>query len=153
MSFENENENMAKPCPICYAPALQDRVIDERFEYLSEDGLIPVLARSVPVEVCGNCGEVLSGPVAAALCHSAICEALGLLTPERIKAIREGFGLSQAQFSKLTGIGEATISRWERGRLLQNRANDRYIRLLSSLPDSMQVLQSFPGSSSVSSTL
>ena len=148
-----QNATAAKSCPICHALALEGRVIDDRFQYLSEDGLISVLTRSVPVEVCGNCGEVLSGPVAAVLRHAAICETLGLLTPERIKAIREGFGLSQAQFSKLTGIGEATISRWERGRLLQNRANDRYLRLLSSLPDSMQVLQSFPGSSAVSSTL
>jgi hypothetical protein len=44
----------------------------------------------------------------------------------------------------LTGFGEATISRWERGRLLQNRANDRYLRLLAERPENVQFLESLP---------
>ena len=56
---------------------------------------------------------------------------LGLLTPEEIRQLRERMGLTQSQPLQISGIGEATISRWERGRLLQNRAMDNYLRLLA----------------------
>ena len=38
--------------------------------------------------------------------------------------------MSRADFSRLTGLGEATLNRWENGILIQNAANDRYLRLL-----------------------
>ncbi len=40
--------------------------------------------------------------------------------------------MSRAAFSKMTGLGQATLNRWENGILIQNRANDRYLRLLAS---------------------
>src|SRR5262249_18468888 len=39
------------------------------------------------------------------------------------------------------GIGVATLSRWERGRLLQTRAMDRYLRLLDALPQAARFLE------------
>src|SRR5205807_353946 len=53
---------------------------------------------------------------------------------------RERFGPDQRDFAGLTGIGVATLSRWERGRLLQTRAMDRYLRLLDVLPQATQFL-------------
>lgn len=38
--------------------------------------------------------------------------------------------MTRAQFSEITGLGEATLARWEAGAVIQNRANDRYLRLL-----------------------
>ena len=38
--------------------------------------------------------------------------------------------MSQAEFARVTGFGEATIGRWENGLVIQNVANDRYLRLL-----------------------
>jgi putative zinc finger/helix-turn-helix YgiT family protein len=114
---------------------------DDAFDFLSDDGLIHVVAQDVPFEWCPHCGERLGGPDAAAVRHRAICKALGLLTPEEIRGIRDRLGMTQAEFSGLTGIGEATISRWERGRLLQNRANDRYLRLVAGLPQSVSLLR------------
>ena len=38
--------------------------------------------------------------------------------------------MSRAAFAEFTGLGEATIKRWETGTVAQNRANDRYLRLL-----------------------
>jgi len=102
-----------------------------------------VVAENVPVERCDNpkCGEELSGPEAARIRHEAICRALGLLTPDEIRAIREGLSLTQAEFARLTRLGEATICRWERGRLLQNPAMDRYLRLIASSEDNIRFLQ------------
>src|SRR5205807_9610189 len=73
--------------------------------------------------------------------HEAICRALRLLTPAAIRAIRERLGPSQEQFAQLTGIGKATISRWECGRLLQNRALDNYLRLLAHSGEAVRFLE------------
>ena len=48
--------------------------------------------------------------------------------------------MSRAAFAKVTGLGEATLNRWENGLLIQNRANDRYLRLLAS-PGNVQALK------------
>jgi putative zinc finger/helix-turn-helix YgiT family protein len=122
-------------CPNCgYAP-LRDATITDRFQYETDEGKsVEVEVPDVPVQVCDKCGEQYLGPSAARAQHMAVCRALGLLTPDQIKAIRERLGPTQAEFARLTGIGEATISRWERGRMLPNRAMDRYLRILDDDP-------------------
>ncbi len=97
----------------------------------------------VPVEVCPKCGEKYLGPTAIRMQHAAVCRALGLLTPAEIQAIRERLGPTQAEFARLTGIGEATISRWERGRILPNRAMDHYLRLLDRNRANVSLLKTF----------
>lgn len=62
--------------------------------------------------------------------HGAVCRHLGLLTPSEIKDIRTRRDMSQAAFAELTGLGEATIARWERGDVTQNRGNDRFLRMV-----------------------
>ena len=47
--------------------------------------------------------------------------------------------MTRARFARVTGLGEATLNRWENGVLIQTLANDRYIRLLAR-PEIMQVL-------------
>ena len=126
-----QSRNTETRCPVCGVGKLKKRVVVEQFTYDGDRGPILVEAKDVPIQVCDACGETFSGPDAAAIRHHAICSALGLLTPAEIKALRERLGKTQQEFAELTGIGEATISRWERGRLLQNRANDNFLRLLA----------------------
>lgn len=54
----------------------------------------------------------------------------GLLLPQEILAIREGLGLSQAQFEKLLGVGPKTVVRWERGTVFQNGSTDALLRVV-----------------------
>ena len=70
----------------------------------------------------------------------------------QINALRERLGRNQAEFAELTGIGVATLSRWERGRLLQTRALDRYLRVLDALPQAIQVLESLQKPTRASTT-
>lgn len=37
------------------------------------------------------------------------------MSADSIKTLREGCGLSQAQFSELLGVGLGTLKHWERG--------------------------------------
>lgn len=129
-------------CPTCNAGCLRDQVIAERFEFEVDGKTKTVVAENVPVSECDNaaCGERLSGPEAARIRHEAICRTFGLLTPREIQAIRERLELSQERFAQLTGIGVATISRWERGRLLQNRAMDNLLRLVEQREENVRFL-------------
>lgn len=139
--MSEEKKEQGRRCPLCgHQPLMAQRIRDE-FEYGSDGDPILVVAEEVPVLICSPCGEVLYGPEAAAVRHQAICHALGLLSPAEIKALRERLGPDQEDFARLTGIGVATLSRWERGRLLQTRALDCYLRLLDALPQAARFLE------------
>lgn len=57
----------------------------------------------------------------------------GLLTSDEIVSIRESYGLSQVDMSRLLGWGEATISRYET-KLIQDEAYDTMLRLIKDNP-------------------
>ncbi len=128
-------------CPICgIGPVVYD-IRTEVVEVAYDGEPTRVEVTGVPIERCEHCGEEFSGPMAAQVKHQAICRALGLLDPKAIRELREQLKLTQAELSRLTGIGEATISRWERGRLLQNRAMDRFLRLVANDPKNVSFLK------------
>jgi putative zinc finger/helix-turn-helix YgiT family protein len=52
----------------------------------------------------------------------------GLLLPEEIRSFRFRYGLTQGELAKLLGLGVASISRYETGKL-QDEAHDKLIRL------------------------
>jgi putative zinc finger/helix-turn-helix YgiT family protein len=122
--------NTGPKCPECENGHLVPFTRDEEFDYDLGDETIKVIARDVPVERCDSCGMIASGPAAGKVRHEAVCSAAGLLTPSAIKAIRDKFGWSQQHLADLTGLGIATISRWERGRLLQNRSNNKVLQAI-----------------------
>ena len=62
--------------------------------------------------------------------HEAECRRQGVLTPTEIRALRGAYDLSRAEFARVTGFGEATLARWERGEVVQNTSNDSFLRML-----------------------
>jgi putative zinc finger/helix-turn-helix YgiT family protein len=130
-------------CPACGEGWLKRAFVRDEFSHEEDGNPKTVVAMKVPVERCENCGEIFRGPDSARLHHEAICRTFGFLTPREIVELREdALKLTQEEFARLTGIGLATISRWERGRLVQNRAMDRYLRLLRENPASVRYLKS-----------
>lgn len=61
-----------------------------------------------------------------------------LLTSEQIKAIRDKYAISQSTFARALGLGEKTITRYERGSI-QDRAHNGLI-LLAERPDAFKCL-------------
>lgn len=110
------------------------------FPYGSGDRATEITVE-IPVRRCKSCGFEFSDGEAEEIKHEAVCRHLGLLSPNGIRAIRGMHGMSRAAFSRVSGIGEATLNRWENGLLVQNRANDRFLRLLAS-PENVRKLQS-----------
>ena len=68
---------------------------------------------------CPACGESFltaeSHDANLAALQQAYREAHSLVSPDEIKAIRQKYGLSQAKFAKVLGLGAKTITRYENG--------------------------------------
>ena len=85
----------------------------------------------LPVRVCGACGFEFLDEEGERLKHEAVCRHLGVLSPQEVRDIRGRHRMTRAQFAATTGLGEATLGRWETGAGIQSHANDRYLRLLA----------------------
>lgn len=58
----------------------------------------------------------------------------GLLQPEDIRRMRLRWSVSQAELEQALGVGRKTVSRWEAGRVLQNRSVDSLLRAIDRYP-------------------
>lgn len=65
----------------------------------------------------------------------------GLLLADEIRAIRERYGLTQAELARLLRLGANTVSRWEARRNVQTAAMDVLLRLIRDLPGSLEYLR------------
>lgn len=114
-------------CPACEAFA-SSRWEKQEFEY--RDGAKSVaLSAEVPVFTCSECGFEFLTWRAEVRRHAAVCAYKGVLTPSQIKAGRESFSANRAEYARVSGIGEASIGRYESGAQIQTRAIDRLMRL------------------------
>jgi putative zinc finger/helix-turn-helix YgiT family protein len=91
---------------------------------------------------CANCQAISIDDEADQQISAAFRKEARLLTPEEIRLGREKLRLTQKQFANLLGVGEATISRWETGAQIQQRAMDRFLRLCQSCPAAVELLLS-----------
>ena len=98
------------------------------------------LTAHLPVRRCGTCGFEFLDQESERIKLEAICEHLGVLSPSGIQRIRERYGMTLAAFADVTGLGTATLVRWENGSMNHTRAYDRYVRLLEK-PEIMKELK------------
>jgi len=57
--------------------------------------------------------------------------------PEEIRKIREGVGVSQANFARMLGISLRTLQDWEQGRRRPNQAAQSLLAVAAKRPDVM----------------
>ena len=126
-------------CASCGSQSTATRMEEESFQYGEADATVMLIA-NVPVHTCAECGFEFTNGTADAIRHDSVCRHLGVMTPAEISKIRKGFGFSKAEFARQTGIGEASVNRWERGAIIQNAAMDSYLYLLS-LPGNLRALR------------
>ncbi len=118
-------------CPECGELAVSTKLTTHTFDYGHGKEAVQITA-TLPLRVCGHCEFEYYDKEGQDARHEAVCRHLGVMTPTEIRRLREDLGLSRAEFADLTGLGDATVARWERGALIQNTGNDRYLRLLGS---------------------
>ena len=115
-------------CPYCEQPATTT-LVDDTFAYGSGKDAVDLHVQ-LPVRRCDACDFDFVDHVGERIRTEAVYRHHGLLTPWEVRAIREKRGMSRVAFARITGLGEATIKRWEAGATAQNRGYDRYLRLL-----------------------
>ena len=133
-------------CPLCGGDKVTTSTQSHTFTYGSEESAIE-LTVDVPVRRCDPCSFEYLDEVAEDLKHEAICQHFGVQSPGEIRGIREHHGMTRARFAEVTGIGEASLHRWENGLTIQTHANDNYLRLLA-LPGIMQHLHTLEAAGS-----
>ena len=128
---------MTLSCPVCDNST--------GIEAKKETRELSVRGEPFTVEVdyyrCPQCGEEFvlpskSDPLDAA--YRAYRERHKLLQPEEIRAFRHKYGLTQSELASLLGLGGATLSRYETGRL-QDETHDTLLRLAMK-PESLREL-------------
>lgn len=87
---------------------------------------------------CESCGDeaYLPGQMKATHDRAAhvIREREKLVSPERVRAIRERYGITQSQLERLLGVGPKTVVRWERGSVIPSAAMNTLLKILESTP-------------------
>jgi putative zinc finger/helix-turn-helix YgiT family protein len=78
---------------------------------------------------CEKCGKLVMTDDANRRITEALRAEAKLLSPAAIRQHREALGLTQKQLAARLGLAEATLSRWETGGQIQQRAMDRLLRL------------------------
>lgn len=119
------------------------------FEYatpISHDGRVYTVAvADLEAPRCEQCGHIVLTSEANRRIDAAFRQQLQLLAPEDIRRHREVLGLTQKELATRLGIADATLSRWETGAQIQQRAMDNLLRLFFSLPAVRTALTGEPG--------
>ncbi len=93
-----------------------------------------VTLADLQVARCDNCGTIMLDDSANRRLSDALRTAAGLLHPTEIRAHRESLGLTQKALSGFLHIAEATLSRWETGAQIQQRAMDAFLHVFFNPP-------------------
>ncbi len=125
-------------CPLCGRDTVATTMHSHTFDYGTGESAIE-LTVELPVRRCTPCDYDYLDEVAEDRQHEAVCRHFGVLAPREIRRIREDLGMTRTKFAAITGIGEASLNRWEKGINIQTHAYDRYLRLLA-LPGTLQRL-------------
>ena len=119
-----------RTCPLCGGAPISTILHSDTFQYGSGDSAA-TLHVDIPVRHCAECEIEFIDDDGERIRHDAVCRHLGVLTPTEIRQIRKTHQMTRAAFAQVTGIGVATLNRWENGIVVQSLANDRYLRILS----------------------
>lgn len=120
------SQDVMLQCPVC-AGRVRKTIETQQFAY--RDGPRDILlATELPVYTCNDCGEQFLAHDGEAVQHEAVCRYLGRLTPQDIVSLRKSKRMTQQDLAEATGIGVASIKRWESGNLIQSVAMDKALR-------------------------
>ncbi len=137
---------MTKPfpwkCGDCHERAVRPKIIPSYDAELDHDGKkYRVSIPDFQVALCEQCGRgMVFDDAANRRLSDALRSAVGLLSPEEIRTRREGLRLTQKELAARLHIAEATLSRWETGAQIQQRAMDAFLRVFFESPEARRIL-------------
>jgi DNA-binding transcriptional regulator YiaG len=133
ISEDEEVDQPSEPsvCVECGQPGIRRELGVEAFEYRTPTNDVVQLEAAVDVYRCPSCGAAFTTAASEAARHAALCRYLRRPSPSDIAALREQHKKTRAQFALDTGIGEASMARWERGQQIVSASMAGYLALLA----------------------
>lgn len=113
----------------------------------THDGIsYDVHIQELSVPKCTNCGAISIDDVAGKQIDDEFRRVAALLTPEEIREGRIRVGYSDEQeFAACFGVSPSTVSRWESGSQIQQRAYDDWLRVFFKNPEARRTLAELHG--------
>jgi putative zinc finger/helix-turn-helix YgiT family protein len=113
---------------------------------------ISVRGEAIPVNVeyykCEECGNEFRDPRSQKdpleTAYQEYRQRHGMLRPDQIRELREQYGLTQQELSKLLGWGGATLSRYENG-ALQDEAHETILEFIQEPHNMLELIEKKPG--------
>jgi putative zinc finger/helix-turn-helix YgiT family protein len=116
--------------------AVHPVTLDSYETEIEHDGrAYPVKVPDLEVLKCEACHAVVLDDTANRKVTEAFRAAVGLLTPEEIREGRQRAGLTQQQLAACLDVSPFTVSRWETGAQVQQKAMDKLLRLFFEVPE------------------
>jgi len=116
-------------CPLCGEGHVTPRSEDTVTEYRGQKGTV-----TLHYAECDVCGSEITGDADGRANKRAVLrfrkQVDGLLTGNEIRAIREKYGLTQAQAAKLFGGGPVAFSKYENDDVSHSEAMDNLLKLV-----------------------
>ena len=126
-------------CARCAASGVTTILHEDSFQYGCGETAVTLHA-TIPVRQCTVCDFTYVDYEGQRIRDEAVRHHHGFLAPREIRAIRERHALSRSAFARITGLEESTLGRWEKGVVMQSRADDNYLRLLE-FPENLERLR------------
>ncbi len=140
-SRKERNRPFPWRCLSCLKEEVYPQTIHHTAEVKHEGRLHRIDVPDLTIPKCRACGALVFDYDADDRVLQALRSQLKLLTPEEIKAGRKALGLKSKELAKRLGVADATVSRWEKKRLIQSRAMDNFLRVYFAVPEVRNVLR------------
>lgn len=124
----------ARKCGNCRQRAMEIATIPYDIQIDHDGRKYQVHIPALTVPKCGHCGEISIDTEADKQIDEAFHREADLWTGEQIRNARTRLSLNQQQLADALGIAVSTLSRWETGAQIQQRALDKFLRSFFALP-------------------
>lgn len=95
----------------------------------------------VPLLVCDQCGDKVSGEEGSRYINAAIDKALNVISPAEVQQFLAKYSLTQKEAARITGFGEKSFSRWASGGARPSESVSNMLRLLLADESAFERLQ------------
>jgi len=130
----------AKKCGKCRERAVVLTPVPYTVQIDHDGRKYTIVLPALVVPRCGNCGTIALDEEANRQISAAFRQQAGLLSPDQLRRHRIALGLTQQALADLLGVAVSTLSRWENGWQIQQRAFDRFLRAFYALPELRKAL-------------
>lgn len=121
-------------CPVCGENALKQVEYSLNLEFKGSEYTVDGFRRSV----CESCESEVTNPDQSLHNKRVALEARkraeNLLSGLQIRAIRQGYNLTQQQAATIFGGGPVAFSKYEKGDVVQSASMDRLLRVVEAVP-------------------